>query len=71
MRSPDYSGSEPLRDLHIEIQKNSVVTGIEQTTSGLLDQRRNRSDNHEYGTKPILISDFLNYAYNKAYPTNV
>jgi len=28
-----------------EIKKNSVVTGIESTTSGLLDQRRNRSDN--------------------------
>jgi len=28
-----------------EIKKNSVVTGIEPTTSGLLDQRRNRSDN--------------------------
>jgi len=25
--------------------KNSVVTGVEPTTSGLLDQRRSRSDN--------------------------
>jgi len=42
-------GSEPLRDLTSleshEIKKNSVVTGIEPTTSGLLDQRRSRSDN--------------------------
>jgi len=28
-----------------EIEKNSVVTGIKPTTSGLLDQRRSRSDN--------------------------
>jgi len=28
-----------------EIKKNSVVTGIEPTASGLLGQRRNRSDN--------------------------
>jgi len=27
-----------------EIKKNSVVTRIEPTTSGLLDQRRSRSD---------------------------
>jgi len=27
-----------------EIRKNSVVAGIEPTTSGLLDQRRSRSD---------------------------
>jgi len=27
-----------------EIKKNSVVTGIEPTTSGLLDQRRSRSN---------------------------
>jgi len=27
-----------------EIKKNSVVTGIEPTTSGLLDERRSRSD---------------------------
>jgi len=41
-------GSEPLRDLNIkshEIKKNSVVTGIEPTTSGLFDQRLSRSDN--------------------------
>jgi len=41
-------GSELLRDLiriKNEIKKISVVTGIEPTTSGLLDQRRSRSDN--------------------------
>jgi len=27
-----------------EIKKNSFVTGVEPTTSGLLDQRRSRSD---------------------------
>jgi len=40
-------GSEPLRDLIriTWIKKNSVVTGIEPTTSRLLDQRCSGSDN--------------------------
>jgi len=40
-------GSEPLRtwlESH-EIKKTILVTGIEPTTSGLLGQRRSRSDN--------------------------
>jgi len=40
-------GSEPLKDLIriTWIKKNSVVTVIEPTTYGLLDQRRSCSDN--------------------------
>jgi len=40
-------GSEPLRDLFRITwnKKISVVTGIEPSTSGWLDQRRSRSDN--------------------------
>jgi len=42
MGPPDYSG---IRTTLLESLKNSVVTGIDPTTSGLLDQRRSRSDN--------------------------
>jgi len=38
-----------------EIKKNSVVTGIEPTTSGLLDQRRSRSDNQA----PAAVSTLM------------
>jgi len=31
-----------------KIKKNAVVTGIEPTTSGLFDQRRNRSDKQDH-----------------------
>jgi len=47
MGPPDYSGFRTTRtwlESH-EIKKNSVVTGIESTTSGLLDERRSPSDN--------------------------
>jgi len=36
------------------IKKNLVVTGIESTTSGLLDQLRSRSDNHQHQA-PLLL----------------
>jgi len=49
MGPPDYSGFRTTlnRTESHEIKKNSVVTGIEPTTtkSGLLDQRRSHSDN--------------------------
>jgi len=40
-----------------EIKKNSVVTGIEPTTSGLLDQRRSRSNNQA----PLLRRDLVGF----------
>jgi len=32
----------------MKLGKISVVTGIEPTTSGLLDQRRSRSENQQF-----------------------
>jgi len=45
----------------MKLRKKSVVTGIEPTTPGLLDQRCSRSDNQaprprsKYDTKRILV----------------
>jgi len=47
MGPPDYSGFWTTKrpDKNQKNQKNSVVTGIEPTASGLLDQRCSLSDN--------------------------
>jgi len=60
-------GSEPLIGTWLEsheIKKNSVVTGIEPTTSALLDQRRSHSENQA----PFQLGTYLSFYKLKSIP---
>jgi len=69
MEPPDYSGLRTTKGPdknHMKLRNTySVVTGIEPTTSGLLDQRRSHSDNQAPLARPLLCISLWVLHYGK------